>query len=138
MGYRTTPFHGKLARVEKNDVAADYGAGWSISITLAMAEASRQGQHWREQLSGQGQWGGDFDLHFTPGNTEQKAFFDNIIAAIPGTLLTDVKFLLEDSTHAFTGNIYITGFSLRTNLGAAVGANITFDGDGAPSLTDAA
>ena len=138
MTYRSTPFHGKLARVEKGDTATGYGAGWNIAITLAMADASRQGQQWREQLPGQGQWGGDFDVYFTPGNTEQKAFADNIIAATPGTKLTDVKFLLEDATHAFSGNIFITGFSLRTSLGAVVGANFTFDGDGAPTLTDGA
>lgn len=138
MAYRSTPFHGILARVEKGDTATAYGTGWDLSITLAMADASRSGQYWTEALPGQGSWGGSFPLHFTPGNTEQKAFFDNIIASTPGTKLTDVKFLLEDSTHAFTGNIFITGFSLNTSLGAVVGAIITFQGDSAPDLTDSA
>jgi len=138
MAYRSTPFHGKLARVEKADTATGYGTGWSLSITLAMADASRQGQQWTEGLPGQGSWSGDFPLLFTPGNTEQKAFFDNIVTATPGTLLTDVKFLLEDGTHAFTGDIFITGFSLTTNLTEVVGATVTYQGNGAPTLTDGA
>lgn len=138
MSYNTTPFHGKLCRVEKNDVAMEYSDGWSIDVSLDMADVSRQGQHWKEGLPGQAGWSGSFSGHFVAGNTEQKAFFDNIIAATPGTKLTDVKFLLDASTNAFTGNIFVTGFSTNPAIGDKVGFTINFQGDGTLTLTDTA
>lgn len=138
MAFNTTPFHGKKVRIEKNDVAMEFTKGWSISVSLDMADISRNGQDWKEGLPGMGNWSGSMEAHFVPGNTEQKAFIDNIIAAVPGTKLTDVKFLLDDSTNAFTGNLYITGVSVSPNLGSEVGYSINFQGDGALTLTDAA
>ncbi len=138
MAYNTTPFHGKAARVEKNDVAMEYSEGWNINANLDMGEANRQGQNWKEGLPGQGGWSGDFSGQFVAGNTEQKAFFDNIIAAAPGTKLTDVKFLLDGATNAFTGNIFITGFSINPSVAGVVKFTANFQGDGALTLTDSA
>ena len=138
MAYNTTPFHGKACRVEKNDVATEYTEGWSLSVNLDMADASRAGQDWKEGLPGQAGWSGSFTAHFVAGNTEQKAFFDNLITATPGTKLTDVKFLLDGSTNAFTGNVFITGFSMNPTIGDKASCSINFQGDGALSLTDSA
>ena len=138
MAYNTTPFHGKLCRVEKNDVAMEYTDGWKLDVSLDMADVSRQGQHWKESLPGQAGWSGSFSGHFVAGNTEQKAFFDNIVAAIPGTKLTDVKFLLDASTNAFTGDLFVTGFSTDGSLGGKTSFTINFQGDGALTLTDSA
>jgi predicted secreted protein len=138
MAYNTTPFHGKVCRVEKNNVAMDYSKGWSLNVNLDMADSSRVGQDWKEALPGQAGWSGSFEAYFVAGNTEQKAFFDNLVAATPGTKLTDVKFLLDASTNAFTGNIYITGVSINATMGGVVSATINFQGDGALTLTDTA
>ena len=138
MGYNTTPFHGKLCRVEKNNVAMDFGDGWTIDSNLDMADISRQGQHWKEGIPGMASWSGSFSGQLVLGNTEQKAFVDNLITATPGTKLTDVKFLLDASTNAFTGNIYITGFSVGPGIGDAVKFSFKFQGDGALSVTSAA
>lgn len=138
MAYNTTPFHGKKARVEKNDTAMNYSDGWSISAELDMDDISRQGQDWKEGLPGMAGWSGSFSGSFVAGNTEQKAFFDNIIASTPGTKLTDVKFLLDGATNALTGDIYVTGFSIETAIGGKVPFTINFQGDGAMSLTDSA
>ena len=138
MAYNTTPFHGKVARVEKNDTAMDFSSGWSLDVSLDMADISRQGQHWKEGLPGQGSWRGSFSGQLVLGNTEQKAFVDNLITATPGTKLTDVKFLLDGSTNAFTGNIYITGFSMSPAVGGEATFTFNFQGDGALSVTDSA
>lgn len=138
MAYNTTPFHGKVARVEKNDVAMDFSEGWNLSVNLDMADVSRQGQDWKEALPGQAGWNGSFSGRLVLGNTEQKAFFDNLITATPGTKLTDVKFLLDANTNAFTGNIYITGFNTSPAVGDKVNFTINFQGDGALTVTDAA
>lgn len=138
MAYNATPFHGKLCRVEKNNVSMDYNNGWSIDSSLDMADISRAGQNWKESIPGQASWTGSFSGQFVAGNTEQKAFFDNLVTASPGTKLTDVKFLLDGATNAFTGNIYITGFSINPGVGDVVKFTINFQGDGALALTDAA
>ena len=138
MAYNTTPFHGKLHRVEKNDVATDYEIEVTLNVALDMANASRSGQDWKEGTPGMASWSGQMSMFFVAGNTEQKAFMDNIIAAPPGTKLTDVKLLLDGSTNAFTGDIYITGFSITQNLGDDVKCTFPFQGNGALSLTDAA
>ncbi|MEA2014862.1 MAG: hypothetical protein U9N38_06120 [Thermodesulfobacteriota bacterium] len=138
MAYNTTPFHGKSVRVEKNDVAMEYSKGWSLEVSLDMADASRVGQSWKEGLPGQAGWTGSFEIYAVLGNTEQKAFFDNLVTATPGTKLTDVKFLLDGSTNAFTGNIYITGMSMGPTIGDVVSATMNLQGDGALSVTDSA
>lgn len=136
MAYNTTPFHGKICQVEKNGTKMAYSRGWSISSNLDMADASRSGQDWKEALPGQAGWSGSFEAYFVAGNTEQKAFFDNLVAAAPGTKLTDVKFLLDADTNAFIGNIFITGISIAAQMGGVVTATINFQGDGALSLVD--
>jgi predicted secreted protein len=138
MAYNTTPFHGKSCIVEKNSTQIGYHKGWNLSVSLDMADASRSGQHWKEALPGQAGWNGSFEAYFVAGNAEQKAFFDNLVAATPGTKLTDVKFLLDSTTNAFTGNIFITGMSVPANMGSVVSVTINYQGDGALTLTDAA
>lgn len=138
MAYNTVPFHGKVSRVEKNNVVMSYSLGWNIAATLEMADSSAQGDSWKTGLPGLASWNGSFNGHFVAGNTEQKAFFDNIVAAAPGTKLTDVKFLLDGTTNAFTGDIFITGFSISPAIGAVVPFTVNFQGDGALTLTNAA
>lgn len=138
MAYNTTPFHGRLARIEKNDVAADYSVDWSINASIDLGDASRQGQAWKESVVGQGGWSGSMTFHFVAGNTEQKALLDNLVTASPGTKLTDIKFLLDGSTNAFTGNIFLTTFATSAAVGDTVNCSFDFTGDGALTLTDAA
>lgn len=138
MAYNTVPFHGKVCVVEKNNVAMAYSRGWSLDVSLDMADASRVGQNWKEALPGQAGWSGSMEVYFVAGNTEQKAFFDNLVTAAPGTKLTDVKFLLDGATNAFTGNIFITGLSIPVSMGAVVTATMSYQGDGALTITDAA
>jgi len=138
MAYNTTPFHGKVTRVEKNNVAMDFAGGWSLTVALDMADISRHGQHWKEGLPGQAGWSGSFTALLVLGNTEQKAFIDNLVTATPGTKLTDVKFLLDGTTNAFNGNLYITGVSIGTSNTDKVSATFNFQGDGALTVSDAA
>ena len=120
MAYNTVPFHGKMCRVEKNDVAMEFSEGWNLGVQLDMAEKNRAGQHWKEGLPGQAGWQGSFGFQLVLGNTEQKAFLDNLITATPGTKLTDVKFLLDVATNAYVGNLFIMGVSIDTNVAGVV------------------
>ena len=138
MAFNTTPFHGKVARIEKNDVAVDFSVSYSLDVSLDMADASRQGQNWKEQLPGMAGASGTMEYQLVLGNTEQKALIDNLITATPGTKLTDIKFLLDGSTNAFTGDIYVTGFSISTTTGDMVKGSFPFVVNGALTITDAA
>ena len=138
MAYNTTPFHGRKCRVEKNNVAMAYSEGWTINCSLDMADITAQGDAWKTGLPGFASWNGSFNGMFVAGNTEQKAFFDNLAAAAPGTKLTDVKFLLDAATNALTGNIYMTGLSVTGNQGDKCTFSVNFTGDGALTLTSTA
>lgn len=139
MAYGTVPFHGKTAKVEKNDVAFAYGQDWSINVTGDWAEGSRQGQSWGEGLPGIYRWTGSMTLQLVLGNTEVKAIIDNIITANPGVKLTDMKFLLDISTNAFTGDLYIMGFNTAPSVGGGlVTCGVNFNGNGALAPTDGA
>ena len=116
----------------------DYSKGWSASVNLDMADASRSGQNWKEGLPGQAGWSGSFEIYAVLGNTEQVAFFNNLITAAPGTKLTDTQFNLDATTNALRGNIFITGISINATMGAVVSATVSFQGDGAANISDGA
>ena len=135
MAGNTTPIHGKVCRVEKNTVVMEWTEGWSITVTLDVADISRQGQDWKENLPGQAGWSGSFSGSFVAGNTEQKAILDNIVTATPGTKLADMEFNLEDTGDYLSGNLYITGVTIDGRVGDKTLFTVNFIGDGALSLT---
>jgi hypothetical protein len=137
MAYNSTPFHGKACLIEWEGTAIAYSKGWSISVTLDMADASRAGQNWKEAVPGQSGWNGSFEMYFVPGNAQQKLVFDNIVAATPGTKIAGSKFLLDGATNGFTGSFFITGVSVAAQMGGIVSATVNFQGDGVLALSDA-
>jgi hypothetical protein len=138
MAYSTVPFHGKACLVEWEGTAIAYQKGWSISVNLDMADASRSGQQWKEGLPGQAGWSGSFEMYAVPGNAQQILVFNNLIIAAPGTKLTGTKFLQDGATNAFTGSFFVTGISVNATMGGVVSATVSFQGDGALAQTDAA
>lgn len=135
MAGNTAPIHGRICRIDKGGTLIDYSVDWSMNVSVDLADASRQGQTWKENLSGQAGATGSMTFHFVAGNTEQKALMDNIVTASPGTKLTDVKFMLEDTGDYFSGDVFLNGFGVTTSVGDTV--NCTFDVtvDGALALT---
>lgn len=129
------PIHGKVARVEKNSVLVGDSQGWEISTALDLDEITAQGDDWKTHVSGMAGWSGSMTFSCDPSNTEQKAFLDNIIAATPGTKLTDVEFNLEDTDDYFSGDLFIIGLNVNTGVGGKVLMKIDFVGDGALTLT---
>lgn len=129
------PIHGKVVRADKGgtDISNTTGIEWEA--TLDLDDISAQGDDWKSWLPGMGEWGGTISANFDPSNTEQKALMDNIIAATPGTKLTDVKIELEDSSDYLSGDLYITSFPISATVGSKVTCSFGFKGDGAPSLT---
>jgi len=135
MGY---PIHGKVARIAKNSVAIDNEIEYTIDANLDLDEISAKGDDWKKWLAGQSEWGGTMNYNLDPSNTEQKALMDNIVAATPGTTLTDVVFRLEDSGDYFSGDIILTSLNVSAGVGGKVAGSFNFKGNGALSLTIAA
>ena len=129
------PIHGKIVRADKNgvNIANTTKVEWEATVNLD--DISAQGAHWKSWLPGMGEWGGTISVLFDPSNTEQKALMDNIVAATPGTKLSDVKIELEDSDDYLSGDIFITNFPISASIGGKVTCSFGFKGDGAPSLT---
>ncbi len=132
------PIHGKVARVDKGGTDVACTTGWDITANVDMDEKTVQGDDWKDFLAGCAEWDGKIDCLFDPSNTEQKALMDNIIAATPGTKLTDVKFELEDSGDYFSGDLFIISFPVATSIGGKVTCSFSFKGSGALALTIAA
>ena len=135
MAGNTAPIHGRVCRIDDGGTLIDYSVDWSINVSVDMADANRQGQAWKENLAGQAGATGSMNFHFVAGNTEQKALLDNIVTAAPGTKLTDIKFMLEDSGDYFSGNIFLNGFAITTAVGDTVNCSFDFTLDGALALT---
>lgn len=135
MALSSTAFHGKVCRIRKNTTNINGTGSWQITANIDMADITAQGDSWKTQLPGIASWNGSFEMQFIPGNTEQKALLDNLIAASPGTKLTDVKFVQDAQANQFTGNIYLTSISVNAPLTDVVKMTVSFVGDGALTLT---
>jgi len=135
MAGNTAPIHGRVCRIIDGATEIEYSADWTINVSVDLADASYQGQAWKNNVVGQAGWTGSMTFHFVAGNTEQKALLDNIVTAAPGTKLADIKFSLEDtgdylwSTAA--NGIFINGFAVTAAVGDTVNCSFDFTGDGA-------
>ena len=138
MAYSSVPFHGKVCLVEWEGTAIAYQKGWTLNVTMDMADASRSGQAWKEGLPGQAGWNGSFEMYVVPGNAQQILVYNNLIIAAPGTKLTGTKFLQDVSTNGFTGSFFVTGISINATMAGVASATVNFQGDGALAQTDAA
>jgi len=137
MAGNTVPIHGKVARTDKNGTLVDFTEGWDISLELDLDDISRQGQHWKEHLAGQAGWSGSITGQLVTANTEQAALIANIVTPVPGVLLTDMKFMLEDSADYLAGDLFITGLGVPAAVGGKVAVTWPFTGNGVLALTTA-
>jgi len=137
MAGNTAPIHGRVCRIDDGSTLIEYSVDWTINVSVDTSNASYQGQAWKNAVIGQTGWTGSMTYHFVAGNTEQMALLTNIVTASPGTKLTDIKFMLEDTADYFAGNIFLTSFAITTSVGDTVNCSFDFLGDGALALTTA-
>lgn len=144
MAGNTSPIHGKVARTAYGTAGSgtniDFTDGWTINVTLDLADISRQGQHWKEVLPGQAGWTATVSGQLVLGNTQQKACLDALIAATPGTKLTGataLAFHMEDTGDHLSGDSYISSVQIGASLGDKVPVTFNVQGTGALALTSA-
>jgi len=123
----TTPFHGKVCRILKAGTNLEYNIDWNINVTLEISDGKRMGQEWKEGYPGWTEWSGSFQGSFVPGNTEQKAFFDDILDSA-FSVFTDVQFILDDVTNWLAGSFHINHLSVTVNTDEVVKFKIDFKG----------
>jgi len=131
MAYSAIPFHGKVCEVEWEGTVIAYQKGWTISVNLDMADASRAGQNWKEALPGQAGWSGSFEMYYVPGNAQQILVYDNLIIAAPGTKLLTSHFNQDSATPHFSGDFYVISITINATMGDVVNASVNFQGNGA-------
>jgi len=135
MAHTTVPFHGKVCMVYVEGTNMEYEKGWTLNVTLDMADASRAGQQWKEGLPGQAGWSGSFEIYHAAANVQQAVIFDNLVTAAPGTRLDGSRFVLDTAANYYSGNFYITGISINATMGGIASASVNFQGTGALVLT---
>jgi hypothetical protein len=113
-----------------------YLIGWSLDISLDMADASRCGQQWKEGLPGMAGGRGGANAYLIGG----KSFMDDLKAGAAGT---QKFFLMElfnyDPDQDQTGDHFlcwatITGLSPSAGLAEVVKEPVTFELVGIPSF----
>ena len=135
MAHTTVPFHGKVCMVYVEGTNMEYEKGWTLNVTLDMADASRAGQQWKEGLPGQAGWSGSFEMYHAAANAQQLVIFQRIISATPGTVLAASRFVLDVAANYYSGSFYITGCSINATMGGIASASVNFQGTGVLALT---
>ena len=145
MAGNTTVMHGKTARCAYGTAGSgtniDYITGWTVTVNLETSEFGRQGQHWKEQAVGQAGWTASLTGELLLSNTQQAAIFSNLVTATPGTKLTGATALAfhgEDAGDHYSGDSYVTGLTINSQLGSIVNFTINVVGTGALTQTIAA
>lgn len=142
MAGNTKVIHGMNARVAYGTAGSgtnvDFVNSWSLSVTLDTPEANRQGQKWKEVVVGQAGWSATITGQLILSNVQQKALFDTLVAVTPGTLLTTgtaLAFHGEDAADHYSGNSYVTGFTVNSSVGGVVDFSLTIQGTGVLTQT---
>lgn len=131
MAVNTSPIHGKYAKVtDSSGNLIGYSTDWSLTISNAVSDASRQGQDWEEKDAGQNKFSGSMNFLYVMGNTEQKALHDNIIKATGPSVAYAVRFYV-DSTQYYSGSIVISSININTTKSDNVKHSVSFEGTGA-------
>jgi len=131
------PIHGKVCKVTLDDGAnkvAEMGE-WTITASLDVDEDTQFGDNWKTYLAGLASWSGTMSGNFDPSDTYQKELIDALVAASPGTTITDARFELEDSNDYFSGSLIVTSVEVNPSIAGTVKVSIGFQGTGALSLT---
>lgn len=115
---------------------AGYLMGWSLNVALDMADRSRCGQHWKENLPGLAGASGGADLYFIG----EKSFLTELKDCADG----DLKYVLlelfsfdpdlDQTGDHFLAWASITGINVNAPIGEVVKEPVQFQVQGIPSF----
>ena len=124
-------YKGRLGKILKNSVLVAQVSDWKIDSSQDILDSTSLQDTYKGKVTGLGDWKGSFNLFYDPANTEHAAF---VTAALNGATLTDVK-LYVNSTKYFSGSMIIVGMGVAVAVADLVKIAVTFEGDGALTLT---
>ena len=114
-----------------------YLNGWNLSLSVDLADSSRQGQHWKESAAGQGSGAGSCNSYFIGSDSFLNGLKEQAEDANEAFFI--VEFYLSDPDADQTGDMFrawvqFSGISLDAPLGGVGTEGCNFSIFGMPSL----
>ena len=105
---------------------------FSIDITADTIETSVMSTKVRSYVKGMSSWSGSADVYFDASNFAAIAALNPAVStAVVGDSTVSISAALTDTTNVFTGEIIVTGYSVKSSMDGLVEATISFQGSGA-------
>ena len=108
---------------------------FTVDITSDTIETSTMGVDSRTYVKGMSSWSGSADIYFDPAemptsNASGLVGLNPTLEGVGSDPYT-VELYLDDTSHKFSGECIITGFSINSSMDGMVEASISFQGSGA-------
>lgn len=105
---------------------------FSIDITADTIETTVMTKDVREYVKGMASWSGSADVYFDATNFAAIAGLNPAVStAVVGDSTLSISAALNDTSHVFTGEIIVTGYSVSSSMDGLVEATVSFQGSGA-------
>lgn len=111
---------------------------FSVELKADTIETSFMGVDARTYVKGMSSFSGSADIYFDPTEFDGAETTFNPTTGTVGDAAIAVKLYLEqDATNdkVFTGNIVVTGYSVKSSMDGMVEASISFQGSGASAFS---
>jgi hypothetical protein len=131
----TTTYRGMDGSLSYGGTAVAATESWEAEARLEIMDATVQGDAWKEQTPGVGEWTAQTTLRLDYADAGQAALIGALITATPSTTPAAFKGIISGSTKYFTGNCFVESAGIPSQTGQIVKAPVTLRGTGAPSIS---
>ena len=111
---------------------------FTIDQEQAVVEKTVMGDGSRTYLPSLNQFSGSMDVYYLDDDTAQSAILANIQASNASVVAIELYPSGTSSGAKLSGNIIVTGHSITSTMDGVVESSITFQGDGALTVTNVA
>lgn len=111
---------------------------YSVEIKADTIETTSMGTDARTYVKGLSSFSGSADVYFDPANYTGGA---SVVAALNptqgsvGDIPLTIELYLDGSSKKFSGEVIVTGYSVKSSMDGLVEASISFQGSGAMTFT---
>ena len=134
-------YTGQTGSLSIDAVAVAEVTSFTIDHTVNTIEATAMGDVYREYKTGMNEWSGSADVLYDSASIYQTGWPGNFAGnGSGGPAPVALIAYPSGNTAGFpkvSGNIYITGFSVSSEMEGMVTASISFQGNGAMTIGDA-
>jgi predicted secreted protein len=105
---------------------------FSIDITADTIETTVMTTDVRTYVKGMSSWSGSADVYFDATNFAAISALNPAVSSTSvGEATVSISAALDNTSHVFTGEIIVTGYSVSSSMDGLVEATISFQGSGA-------